>query len=338
VLNREQLLRDLPVGPVAPVVVPAPPSPYWSWDRISLSFHGAVKDREFTDAEVRHLAKFQMFTPEKWYTPCGAQGPTQAGPECAIESKTETLFARVRAINPNQTPILDGNSTFDLSFYTAPQRMLDLEAAGTHAFLRDETGEVLSLCNDGTVYCNITTFDWTQPAVRELWVDTVLNATATGLVDGIFADHATGNGVIIGNTAKNGQAPNQLCNGKGAGRACFNFTDSFRDEFNSWHMWATNYTQDVLSKTTGGPVIQGPLARMGATTPSVNPCRFVQAGASARSPPPRSPALVLSVLPLALPALTVCGFAWASGRAASTTCAAQAQARSETCSPTAPSL
>lgn len=54
------------------------------------------------------------------------------------------------------------------------------------------------------------------------------------------------------------------CNGAGAGRLCYNFTDEFRDSFNSWHDWATNYTQDMLSKTTGGPVIQGPYARMGA--------------------------------------------------------------------------
>jgi len=148
--------------------------------------------------------------------------------------------------------------------------MLDLEAAGTPAFLRDETGEVIYLCNDGNVYCNITTFDWTQPAVRKLWVETVMNETASGLVHGIFADHSACNGIIIGNPQKNRQARNQLCNGAGEGRTCYNFTDSFRDEFNSWHMWGTNYTQDLLSKTTGGPVIQGPVARMGAT----DPCDF----------------------------------------------------------------
>ena len=31
-------------------------------------------------------------------------------------------------------------------------------------------------------------------------------------------------------------------------------------------MWATNFTQDLLSKTTGGPVIQGPLAAMNNAT------------------------------------------------------------------------
>ena len=60
------------------------------------------------------------------------------------------------------------------------------------------------------------------------------------------------------------QSANQLCNGNGEGRRCYNFTADFGQSFNSWHDWATNYTQDILSKTTGGPVIQGPYARMGA--------------------------------------------------------------------------
>jgi hypothetical protein len=274
-------LGDLPVGPFAPVVIPAAPKPNWSWERIPTSFHGAVKDREFTDAEVKRLAKYQMATIEKWYTPCASQGPMQGTPSCAVESKIEKLFGRIRAETramgiANQTGILYWNSMFDFSFYTAHQGMLDLEAAGKKAFLRDDTGAVISLCNDGNVYCNITTFDWTQPAVRALWVHTVTNATASGLIHGIFADHSAQEGTIIGNTKVNKQAPNQLCNGKSTGRRCYNFTDTFRDSFNSWHLWATNYTQDLLSKTTGGPVIQGPLASMNTLNTIVDPsyCDF----------------------------------------------------------------
>ena len=33
--------------------------------------------------------------------------------------------------------------------------------------------------------------------------------------------------------------------------------------FNSWHQWSTNYTQQLLSGSTGGPVISGPWAAMG---------------------------------------------------------------------------
>lgn len=38
------------------------------------------------------------------------------------------------------------------SMYAAHQKMIDLEAQGIHAFLRDETGAIISLCNDGNVY------------------------------------------------------------------------------------------------------------------------------------------------------------------------------------------
>jgi hypothetical protein len=90
----------------------------------------------------------------------------------------------------------------------------------------------------------------------------VTNATATGLVDGIFADHSANEGSGIGAVNRDDQGPNQLCNGAGAGRQCYNFTETFKTSFNSWHLWMTNYTQDLLSGTTGGPVIQGPLASM----------------------------------------------------------------------------
>ena len=58
--------------------------------------------------------------------------------------------------------------------------------------------------------------------------------------------------------------PNQLCNGKGKRASCFNFTEEFAASFNSWHQWSTNYTQQLLSESTGGPVISGPWAAMGS--------------------------------------------------------------------------
>ena len=96
----------------------------------------------------------------------------------------------LQAISPDQITIFYWNSMLDFSFYRTHARMVAMEAAGLPSFLRDEHGEVMRLCNDGDVYCNITTFDWTQPHVRELWVEQVVNITQTGLADGIFADHA----------------------------------------------------------------------------------------------------------------------------------------------------
>jgi hypothetical protein len=113
----------------------------------------------------------------------------------------------------------------------------------------------------------MTTYDWTKPWVRQFWIDTVVNFTKTGVVDGIFADHSGkwGNGLDIG-ADKKGQGPNQYCNG-GAKGTCYDFDTNFTESFNSWHDWVTNYTQDVLSKSTGGPVIQGALATMSGPSP-----------------------------------------------------------------------
>ena len=47
---------------------------------------------------------------------------------------------------------------------------------------------------------------------------------------------AGGNGVNIGVAAKDEMGPNQLCNGVGEGRQCYNFTAAFRESFNSWHV------------------------------------------------------------------------------------------------------
>jgi hypothetical protein len=179
------------------------------------------------------------------------------------------LFKQTKAITPNQTTIMYWNTELDFSMYSAHAKMEYMEAKGTPVYLRDETGTVISLCNDGNVYCNITIFDLSQPAARQIWLEAITNMTATGWVDGIYADHSCEKGVGIGTdypTKNNG--PNQLCNGNGAKRQCYNFTTAAADSWNSWHCWATNYSQEMLSHTTGGPVIAGPLTNI------VNDCTF----------------------------------------------------------------
>ena len=103
-------------------------------------------------------------------------------------------------------------------------------------------------------YCNVINFDWSKTAMLELWLEAVKNATAVGGVDGIFADHA-GKGL----NAPRGHAVPQLCNGKGKGFSCWNFTDNFAASFNAGHEWLINTTQEMVAKS-GGPVVDGPYA------------------------------------------------------------------------------
>jgi hypothetical protein len=92
-------------------------------------------------------------TIEKWYTSCASKGPVQSGPECAVEDKMYAAFRRIKEINPSVTTIMYLNSNFDFAFYRLHGEMLAMEARGERAFLRDEKGSVVMLCNDGNVYC-----------------------------------------------------------------------------------------------------------------------------------------------------------------------------------------
>jgi hypothetical protein len=101
---------------------------------------------------------------------------------------------------------------FDFAAYKLHGEMMQLEAQGKPAYLRDDRGQIVELCNDGNYYCNITTFDHTKDYVRKLWMDTLTNATIQGSVSGVFADH--GWGTNIGKPNKDGTST--LCNGAGS--------------------------------------------------------------------------------------------------------------------------
>lgn len=236
--------------------LPAKPTPHWSWDTLPIAFHGANRSGLYTPDAEAQLARYSMVTLEKWYTPCGAQGPTQAGPECDVEDKMFGTFRRIKALKPNITTIMYLNSNFDFAFYSLHGRMMAREAAGEPSYLRDMNGKVVELCNDGNVYCGITTFDHANPAVNALWTEALLNATKIGGVDGVFADHGNANPKPV----PSGGEYSQMCNGKGAGRRCFNFTNEFAQRFTAGHEALLNHSQDTLAKSTGGPVICGPYA------------------------------------------------------------------------------
>ena len=99
---------------------------------------------------MEELAKrYQMITLEKWYTPCGAQGPHQAGPQCHVEAKMATTFKAIKAANPNVTTLLYLNSMFNFAAYRLNGLLLEREARGLPSLLRDKHGKLVSLCNDG---------------------------------------------------------------------------------------------------------------------------------------------------------------------------------------------
>jgi len=98
---------------------------------------------------VKQLSLHQMVTVEKWYTPCASQSPTQGPPSCYVEHKIEHVLGRIKALQPKLTGIMYLNSMFNFHFYHLNGMMEAAEAAGQHSFLRDKTGKVIYLDNDG---------------------------------------------------------------------------------------------------------------------------------------------------------------------------------------------
>lgn len=190
-------------------------------------------------------------------------------------------FKLLKALHPQHTNIMYLNSMFDFAFYRLNGIILDREAAGERLLLRDLHGTLVQLCNDGNHYCNVTNFDWTVPAMLDLWLEAVSNATASGGVDGVFADHLAS---TIGEQTTDGVP--QLCNGVGALRACYNFTPAFAQAFNDAHAWLGNKTQDLLSKLPGrGPVIDGPYGSWSSPACDYRRLRAaVEAGAAGAGP------------------------------------------------------
>ena len=213
---------------------------------------------------MQALSNYSMVTIEKWYTPCGAQHPAQSGPSCAVEDKMFEVFLALKAQHPEHTNILYLNTMFNFAAYRLNGIILAREAAGEELLLRDMHGTLVQLCNDGNVYCNVTNFDWTKPAMLDLWLEAVANATTAGGVDGVFADHLQSDINVT-------TSPPQLCNGKAPLRTCWNFTVPFAESFNAAHDWLGNRTQDTLSKLPGkGPVVDGPYASWSYTFPACN--------------------------------------------------------------------
>jgi hypothetical protein len=220
-------------------VCEAGPPPHNSWDTVPVAFHGANKTGPWTEAAVQQLAKYGMVTVEKWDGVCGSTHPVMNGP-CDEETLIIGSLKRVRELNPNTILVAYQNSVIDFSFYNLHQTLAELEGNGTKVWMRDVNGKVVDIDNDGSFYWNITRFDVTQPAMLKAWQDQVEMYLATGIVQGVFADH--GNKFL-----ENSTGTYQLCDGAEPDRyTCVDFSDSFAEAWNAAHVKQMAWAQATV--------------------------------------------------------------------------------------------
>jgi hypothetical protein len=177
------------------------------------------------------LSKMRYVTIEKWEGPCwDACLANQAkslpcDPACHEEEHQLATLKAVKLANPNIPMVFYLNAMLDFNFLN-----LHAQYAAADALLRNTDGSVCHLTNDAGMVSvphhkdarrppripvpvlvlvtpppphqvNVTVYDFTQETGRALWVDTVRNLTATGLVDGIYADQMQVYAEVLNKTA-----------------------------------------------------------------------------------------------------------------------------------------
>jgi len=183
-------------------------------------------------SNIDMLSKLAYIVIEKWEGACWdacLKNLTSAHPRpceaaCAEEDHQLATLRAVRAASKNSSSgpalVFYLNAMLDFNFLSLHQRYVDADA-----LLRNTDGTLCHLTNDAGML-NVTVFDFAQDAGRALWVDTARNLTATGVVDGIYADQAQ---VFAEKNAKTGAWG--LC--KKSHNTCCTLTEAKAEAYNA---------------------------------------------------------------------------------------------------------
>jgi hypothetical protein len=123
-------------------------------------------------------------TVEKFQGPCAAKSnpPTDT---CGQEKLIIDALRRVKEVDNSVCTIFYYNSILNFPQYDLSARFMERNAS---LLLHDHGGKLITESGGGK--SGLTVFDFQQQAACDLWASECVNATATGFVDGCFADRA----------------------------------------------------------------------------------------------------------------------------------------------------
>lgn len=164
----------------------------FSWNTLPVTWHGSVLDT-WTDDELHALSKYAAVTLEKnagkshlsfgkHMTTC-QQGSNATGCGCCEEDLIVSNFQRLKAVAPDVQTIAYTNSIIAYPWYRAVQ---DEFLQNESFWLRNANGELQHNIkqSDETWY----TWDFSVPAVTEIYRNQCLSMVRTGAVDSCYAD------------------------------------------------------------------------------------------------------------------------------------------------------
>ena len=168
-------------------------------------FGGTYRHRG--DANIAMLAKMRLVMLEKWEGNCWQDcinHKIACNASCGVENALLDTHSRVKALNPGVASVFYWNTLLSFPFYAAAGQF----AAANALTIDSTTGVPIEITNDGAKDHQLTAnvFGYDTEAGVQLYVDTVKNISATGVIDGFFGDKWD-----FG-AAQNEQGQWQICN------------------------------------------------------------------------------------------------------------------------------
>jgi hypothetical protein len=147
--------------------------PEFSWDKVPVCIHLAKKTSDFTNEEVKFLARFPIVCIEKSQALDLYKG---------MEQGSYNASASIKKINPTTKVLFYWNSRIDYGQLYSFGNILD-ENAHPEWAMKDTNGEFVTVQNGRR-----KTYDPTNAEFRNWWVKTPTEAVAKGKLDGVFVD------------------------------------------------------------------------------------------------------------------------------------------------------
>eukprot|EP00041_Stephanoeca_diplocostata_P030143 m.904777 g.904777 ORF g.904777 m.904777 type:complete len:438 (+) comp23695_c0_seq51:140-1453(+) len=165
--------------------------PPWTWDTIQTYIHCANRTGEWNENALQILATQSFVVFEKmhkvWAQPVNTSAETKIADSCAL----------VKKLNPRTDCYIYTESDWARTWYSlghwVDMHTTDaLQCPEEGDFINTTDVEVLSgvppINGSKSFTYNFKAYDFTAPTMREAWVQRVLDAVATGHVDGAFID------------------------------------------------------------------------------------------------------------------------------------------------------
>ena len=150
----------------------ASPFPAFSWDTVPVFWHAANQSGPLSDSALDFIARFPLATIEKFQAQ--QVSPKGTGAEAKIVAAAKQIKER--------------NSTVKVLFYL--NSIMDWDMYNLHDYCKQNSRNMWLYDDKGkpVMIRDQTTFNVTSSDVRQIWINTVLEANGSGYIDGVFVD------------------------------------------------------------------------------------------------------------------------------------------------------